>query len=121
MLVSHKQCNSQTQNAKFMLSSNKYLFGVSSLIRYSIRSNPNVRVVHRIQHRIIATISSEIIEHHDQGEEGHTDDEGQHQPGHGCAASLGGWLHHGSPPPGKSYYSANHPDSGYHVIAVYVL
>ena len=72
-----------------------------SLIRESVR-NPNVRVIHRIQQRIITTISAKILEHHDEGEEGDRDDEGQHDPVHGCPASLSGWLHHCSPPPERS-------------------
>ena len=71
-----------------------------SLIRESIR-NPNVGVVHRVQQGIIPTVSAKILEHHDQGQEGDSDDEGKHQPVHCCAASLSGGLHHGSPPPGK--------------------
>ena len=74
-----------------------------SLIQESIR-NPNVRVVHRIQQRIVPTISAKILEHHDQGQEGDSDDEGKHQPVHCCPASLSSGLHHSSPPPEKTNY-----------------
>ena len=73
VLVSHKKCNRQTQNAKFSYQA----ISIKSVPLYSI-SNPNVRIVHGVQQGIIATTSAEIIEHHDEGEEGHTDDEGQH-------------------------------------------
>ena len=75
-----------------------------SLIRESVR-NPNVRVIHRIQQRIITTVSAKILEHHDEGEEGDRDDEGQHDPVHGCPASLSCRLHDCSPPPERSRFN----------------